>query len=131
MEQSGLMEGVRVAYYEYDFSRDGGAVGAISVEGDVIPSGAIIVDSIAHVKTAVTSAGSATMQIKALTTDDILASTAKSSLTLNALVACVPVGTAATAIRVTSNITSLTFTVGTAALTAGKICVALQYIMTA
>jgi len=128
MQSVGLEINRKIAVFEFDFAKHGGAVGAIVVSGTPIPSGAIIKEGIIHVKTAVTSDGSATLQIKALTTDDILASTAKASLTLNALVATVPVGTAATSIRATSNITSLTFTVGTAALTAGKVCVALEYL---
>jgi hypothetical protein len=131
MQASGLMSHKNVAYYEFNFAKHGGAVGAISVPGDVIPAGAIIKEGLIHVKTAVTSDGSATLQIKALSTDDILASTAKSSLTLNALLATVPVGTAASSIRVTSDITELVFTVGTADLTAGKVVVALEYIVTA
>jgi hypothetical protein len=131
MENSGLVENKRVAYFEYDFDRDGGGVGDIEVGGDVIPSGAIIHDGIIHVKAAVTSGGSATVAIKALTSEDIKAATGKSTYSLNAILPTVPVGDAATAIRVTSNITELTFTVADAALTAGKICVALEYYMTA
>lgn len=118
----------KIAFYEFDFAEHGGAVGNITVYGTPIPAGAIIKEGIIHVKAAVTSDGSATLQIKALSTDDLLASTAKASLTLNALLATVPVGTAATSIRATSNITSLVFTVGTSALTAGKVLVALEYI---
>lgn len=129
--ESGLISAKHVSYFEYDFSRHGGAVGGITVYGDPIPSGAIIKEGIIHVKAAVTSDGSATVAIAALSANDILAATAKASLTLNALVATVPVGTAASSIRVTSNITSLTFTVAVAALTAGKICVALEYVITA
>lgn len=127
-QDNALISSKRVAVYEYDFAQHGGAVGAITVYGDVIPAGAIIKEGIVHVKTAVTSSGSATLQIKALTTDDILASTAKASLTLNALIATVPVGTAASSIRVTSAITALTFTVGTEALLTGKVRVYLEYV---
>jgi len=128
MQNIGLETGKKIAFFEYDFAVHGGAAGDIEVEGTPIPSGAIIKEGIIHVKNAVTSGGSATLQIKALSTDDILASTAKASLTLNALIATVPVGTAASSIRATSNITALTFTVGTAALTAGKVMVALEYV---
>lgn len=131
MQASGLFSHKNVAYFEYDFAKHGGAVGEITVPGDVIPEGAIIKEGLVHVKAAVTSGGSATLQIKALTTDDILASTAEAGLTLNALLATVPVGLAASSIRVTSDIIALVFTVGTAALTAGKIVVALEYIVTA
>jgi hypothetical protein len=131
MQSTGLENAKKVAYFEYDFAKHGGAVGEITVKGNPIPAGAIIKEGLIHVKTAVTSSLAATVQIKALSADDILASTAKATLALNALVATVPVGTAASAIRVTSAITGLVFTVGTGDLTAGKIVVALEYIVTA
>jgi len=118
----------RIAYFQYDFDVDGGDAGAITVLGSNIPSGAIITSGMIHVNTAVTSDGSATVAIQAASSEDILAATAKASLTLNALLDLVPVGTAATAIRLTSQINSLTFTVGTAALTAGKITACLEYL---
>ena len=52
-------------------------------------------------------------------------------MSLNALIDCVPDGAATNMIRCTANVTALTFTVGTADLTAGKVCVALEYVMTA
>jgi hypothetical protein len=131
MQNTGLEPAKQTAYFEYDFNADGGAVGAIAVSGNPIPSGSIITSGVVHVKTAVTSDGSATVAIQALSSEDILAATAKASLTLNALLDVVPDGAAANMIRTTSNVTSLTFTVGTAALTAGKICVALEYYVTA
>jgi len=131
MQNTSLSPVKCVSYCEYDFSVDGGAVSAITVECNPIPAGAIITSGVIHVKTAVTSAGSATVAIQALSSEDILAATGKASLTLNALLDVVPVGTAATMIRATSNITTLTFTIGTAALTAGRICVALDYFVTA
>ena len=131
MKTSGLENAKKVAYFEYDFSIHGGAAEAITVYGDVIPIGAIITSGMIHVKTAVTSAGSATVAIQALSSEDVLAATGKASLTLNALIDTVPVGTAATAIRCTSTVQSLTFTPAVAALTAGKICVALEYVVTA
>jgi len=131
MKTSGLENAKKVAYFEYDFSIHGGTAGDITVYGDPIVSGAIITSGMIHVRTACTSAGSATVAIKALTSEDILAATAKASLTANALIDTVPVGTAATSIRCTSTIQALTFTVATAALTAGKIVVALEYVVTA
>ena len=127
MKTSGLVESVRVAMWEYDFAKHGGAVGDISVPGDVIMNGAIIIDGLIHVKTAFVGA-TATIAVKALSANDIKAATAVASFSLNALLPIVPVGSAATAIRVTSNITALTFTVAVAPLTAGKAVVAIQYL---
>jgi hypothetical protein len=127
MRTSPLESNCRQASFQYDFTRHGGAVGAITVPGDNIPADAIILDGIIRVNTAVTSSGLATVAIMAQGAADILAATAKASLTLNALLNTVPVGTAATAIRLTAAITGLTFTVGTEALTAGKITVSLRW----
>ena len=128
MQESSLVGHHREANFLYDFAKHGGEVGDILVGPKVLPPQAIITSGIIRVVTAVTSAGSATIQIKAVGTDDILASTAKTSLTLDALLDVVPVGTAATSILTTAY-TQLTFTVGTAALTAGKIHVGLRYFM--
>ncbi len=129
MQSCGLDNEKEVSYFQYDFSRNGGAVGDILVNGNPIPEGAIIDRGKIHVKTAVTSGGSATVAIKAQGTGDILAATAISSLTLNALLDPVTDGTAAKSIRTTSTIKALTFTVGTAALTAGVVLVAIEYYM--
>lgn len=127
MQRRGLEPVKRVAYFEYDFARDGGAVGDIAMRGDAIPADAIIVDGKVHVNTAVTSGGSATVALKLLTAADIMAATAKASLAQNAILDVVPVRTAATAIRNTTEGVKLTATVAVAALTAGKITVALEY----
>jgi hypothetical protein len=127
---NGLENKKQVAYFEYDYSKHGGAQGDISVAGNGIPKGAIITSGVIHTKTAVLSGGAATVAIKALSAADILAATAKASLSLNALLDVVPDGAATNMIRVTSNITALTFTVADADLTAGKIAVALEYVVT-
>ena len=132
MQEHGLESSKSVAYFEFDFATHGGAVSAITVAGSrPIPSGAVITSGVIHVKTAATSGGSATVAIHALSSEDILAATAVASLSLNALLDVVPDGAIANMIRATSNITALTFTVATAALTAGKIVVALEYFVTA
>lgn len=130
MDNAGLESSLNAAYYEYEYSKHGGAVGDITVYGDGIPSDAVIVGGLIRVTQAVTSAGAATVAVKAATAADILAATAKGSLTLNALLDTVPDMTAANAVRLTSAVNSLTFTVAVDALTAGKIVVALYYIVT-
>lgn len=128
MKRRGLEPSKRVAYFEYDFARDGGAVGTIAMRGDGLPDDAVITSGMIHVVTAVTSGGSATVALHLLSAGDILAATAKASLTLNALIDTVPVGTAATSIRTTSAGLVPTVTIATAALTAGKIVLALEYL---
>ena len=131
MKATGLENSKSVAYFEYDFSKHGGAVGDIAVTGDVIPKGAIITGGMAHVKVACASGGSATVAAKAINTADVMAAQALANLTLNARRDVVPNNTAANSILLTSNLTALTFTIGTAALTAGKIVIALDWIETA
>lgn len=127
MIRRGLEPTKQVAYFEYDFSRDGGAVGDIALRGDAIPEGAIITDGKVHVNTALTSGGAATIALKFLTAADTLAATAVASWSLNAILDVVPVRTAATAIRNTTAGQKLSATVAVAALTAGKFTVALEY----
>lgn len=127
MDRRGLEAAKRVAYYEYDFAIDGGAVGDITLRGPGLPAGAIVTDGKIHVHNAITSGGAATAAMKIESADDVLAATAKATLALNALLDVVPVRTAATAIRVTSNGKKVVMTVGTAALTAGKLVLALEY----
>src|SRR5687767_4493700 len=54
---------VKLATAYYSFATDGGAIGAITLRGDSIPSGAILTDVILNVSTAVTSGGAATVAI--------------------------------------------------------------------
>jgi len=125
------MSSKNVAYFDYNFAKHGGAISAITVQGDAIPVGALIVGGAVHVRTACTSGGSATVAIGAVSATDLLAATAVASLSLNALLATVVVAqTANTWIRVATAITGLTFTVAVAALTAGRIIVALDYYIT-
>lgn len=129
MEQSALENYVKVAQYEYDFAKHGGAVGAITVGPKLLPAGAKIFQGFVDVTTAVTSAGAATIQLMVTGADDIMASTGKASFAANALLDIVPVGTAATMVIVAAA-ANLTVTVGTAALTAGKFTVNLLYVVT-
>ena len=121
---------VGMALFQYDFAVDGGAQGTIVIGTDRIPSGAIILDGIIHVKTAVTSGGAATVALHVMSSEDILAATAKASLSLNALLDTVPVGTAATAVRCTAS-KGLSVVIADADLTAGVIVCGLRYIDTA
>lgn len=116
----------------YDFAAKGGAVGAISLVDEsgiscVIPKKAIIRDVLIDVLTAPTSGGSATLAFSSgQGAADLKTATAIASIT--GLVAGVPVGSAATAIKMTADHTP-TMTIATAALTAGKINVHIEYEM--
>ena len=120
---------VRVAVYEYDFAKDGGAVGDITLRGPDLPIGACVDFGLLDVLTAVTSDGSATIALKAVSSEEILAATGKASFTLNATLATVPVGTAATTIKCTARKKPV-MTIAAAALTAGKFRLAMRYMVT-
>ncbi|MBW4580715.1 MAG: hypothetical protein KME42_14210 [Tildeniella nuda ZEHNDER 1965/U140] len=102
---------------QYDFAVHGGAIGAIAIPL-LLPNKAVIFDGFMDVVTAPTSSGSATIAAGFNTTTDIKAATAIASYT--GIVAVVPVGTAAAALKLTAD-RQLTLTVAVAALTAGKI----------
>jgi hypothetical protein len=116
----------------YDFAVLGGAIGAVnlrSAQGAAlcqIPKNAIITNVIIDVITAGTTSASGTMALGAASTADLKAALAAASYT--GLVAGIPVGTAATAIKLAADAT-ITGTIATGALTAGKWNVDIQYIM--
>lgn len=126
MPASGSVESRKyTAYFEYDFAKDGGAVGDIPLRGPVLTAGAIIRSGVIKVSTGVTSGGAATAGIGAKVAEDILADGVVTGLTVG-LHDVVPVDSATTSVELTAN-GGLTMTVGTAALTAGKLVVCLDY----
>jgi len=120
MINGGLEHCLRGYDFLYDFAKHGGAVSTITVGPKLIPPETIIVQGMIRVVTACTSGGSATVALHLSSSEDIVAATAVASLTLDALLDPVPVGTAATSILCTSA-TQLSVVIATAALTAGKI----------
>lgn len=54
----------------YDFATDAGAIGAINLRGDKLPSGAVVVSSYVKVDTIVTSGGAATVSLGIQTATD-------------------------------------------------------------
>jgi len=116
------------AYWEYDFAKDGGAVGDIALRGGKIPAGAIVNNGTIDVEIGCTSGGSATLALALVSAADIKAATAVATFSLAAILATVPVGTAATSVRTTAY-SGLTLSIGVAALTAGKLNIALEYYM--
>lgn len=114
----------------YDFDDDGGAVSAITLRGDTIPSDAIVVDTFIEVETAVTSGGAATVSIGVEGAADLRAAD-----TLATAPALSTTGPKRSAVRngstdpvKTTAEQSVVATVATAALTAGKFSVVLAYV---
>jgi hypothetical protein len=106
---------------KYDFAVDGGAVGLITPKVNVtIPDNAIIIGGILNPTTALvgtsstiavgTSAGSSAASLKA--------ATAEATYSIDAILATIPIFTAASAVKMTAA-GQITITVAVAALTAG------------
>lgn len=112
----------------YDFAVDGGAVGDIALRGDVLPSGAVIVDSLIRVETVLTSGGAATVAIKTEGTADVNAADAISGAPWSTTGAKRGDLTSTTAPVTTTAVRTPTATVGTAALTAGKFTLVIWYL---
>lgn len=118
----------------YDFSKQGGAVGSFSLkdkDGKTVklPSNALVLNAFAVVRTAVISGGSATIALTLESAADMLAATAISSFSAAAKVQGIPdFGTLADSVLTTAERT-LTATVATAALTAGKFDVYVFYVL--
>lgn len=114
----------------YDFATDGGLVGDIALRGEALPLGAIVTDALLIVDTIPTSGGGATIAVKVEGAADIQAAAA---------IAGAPWSTTgakrASAVTATSTVVTTTasrqptITVGTAALTAGKLKVILKYVL--
>lgn len=119
---------VKAAVGLYDFGVDGGAVGDIPLRGDRIPSGAVIVDSLIHVDTVLTSGGAATVAIKTQGAADVNAADAISGAPWSSTGAKRGDLTATSAPVKTTAARTITATVGTAALTAGKFSVVVWYV---
>jgi len=121
---------VHSSLFEYDFAIDGGAVGTIAIPGIPIPPNCLIKSGSIWVKDAATSGtstGTIAFEIVAASAD-ILAATIVTSLTANALLDVVPDGTAANMIRTTDHVTAISGIIAVEALTAGKICVQLDWV---
>jgi hypothetical protein len=119
----------KYAYGKYDFSVNGGAVGAITLTGDTIPAGALVIDAFLIVDTIVTSGGAATVSLGVEGAADLrAAATLATAPALNAAAALkFTAFTGASNPIVTTQARSIVATVATAALTAGVFRVVVEY----
>lgn len=115
---------VKVARFFYEFAVDGGAVGAITLRGETVPAGALVLATHVDVTTVTTSGGAATVSLDLEAAADIRAAATLS--TAPALSTATP-KESLSAIRTTAA-RSVIATVGTAALTAGKFSVLVTYV---
>ncbi len=93
-----------------------------------LPKGAIVTRTYWNAVAAVTSGASATVAFDLLTAGDLLAATAKATLSLAAIGEGIQDGTVTHMLQCTAD-TIPTATVGTAALTAGKINLFIEYVI--
>lgn len=123
----------------YDFTVQGGAVSTIPLLDDqgnpaILPQNAYVTNVVAVASVAPLSSGSATVSLGSNLSGsvvDLQAATAKATLALNAAVAGVPVGTAATWVGPITGQSGLQVQVAiaVAALTAGKINYFIEYVI--
>lgn len=131
--QSAVLSGLglrRVAHVIYNFAVDGGAIGLITpAKNATLPDNAIIFGGLINPTTAPTSLGSATIAIGTAagsSTTSLKAATAVATYSLDAVLATVPVWTAATAFKLTAA-GAITLTVAVADLTAGVLDIFVEY----
>ena len=120
--------GRKIAVASYDFAVDGGAVGAITLRGDSLPAGAVILDAYLKVTTAPTSGGAATISLGAETAAGLQAATAFDGAPFSTTGTKRITFTATTAPVTTTVVRAITATVAVAALTAGAFTVVVEYI---
>lgn len=125
---SGYGGGRKSAVALYDFATDGGSVGDITLRGDTIPSGAMLLDAYVKVRTVLTSGGAATVAIKVEGAADVNAADAISGAPWSTAGNKRVDFTATTAPVTTTADRSIKATVGTAALTAGAFTVVVEYV---
>lgn len=130
MSDHGLSSKKGVAYSEYDFAKDGGVVGDIVLRGTVLPAGAVITSGWLEVATAVTGGATSTLALKVVAAADLMAAMAPGNFEADKLIPLGQIGPIGKAIGPLAAYKTPTLTVGTAALTAGKFTLALEYIIT-
>jgi len=107
----------------YDFAVDTGAIGTYVL--CKLPDNTIITNVLLDVITAFTSiGGTGTIALMANTANDLLS--AIDADTLSAIHAGIPVGTAATSVKLTAD-RDITLSIATAAMTAGKVAIHIEY----
>jgi hypothetical protein len=121
--------GVKRAFrFDYDFAKDGGAIGTIQLRGtEKLPSTFVIVTAIADVAVLVAGGGGATIAVQAEAANDIRAAAtiATGGFDSTGRKALIPVGTAATTVKTTVPRNPV-LVVAVAALTAGRFSVFIE-----
>jgi len=119
MIESGLESPNGPWSFVYDFSKHGGAISTITVGPKLIPAETVITGCNIRVITAPVGTN-ATIALHLLSSEDLLAATAITSFTLDALLVGVPVPQTAATWLLCTAATQLSVVIATTALTAGK-----------
>lgn len=111
----------------YDFATDAGAVGAINLRGDKIPSGAVVTSSYLKVDTIVASGGAATVSLGVESAVDVRAAVVVATApAINATGVRQGLVTNAAPVLTTAD-RHIVATIAVAALTAGRFSVIVEY----
>jgi hypothetical protein len=121
---------ILTARYRYSFATNGGAVGSITLSGDTLPAGALILGGYLSVGTALTSGGAATVALTLESAGDLQAAAAISGApwSTTGRKSVTPAFTGAASLLTTAA-RSVVAVVATAALTAGVFDVYLFYVV--
>lgn len=116
----------QVLKYEYDFTKDGGAIGEVALKGQPLPKNFRITGGLVETIVAPVSAGLTTISVGTVTgtVANLLAATAKASFTAGSAITTIPLSIA-TSVKVTNESQPI-INILVAALTAGKIKVFLE-----
>lgn len=126
---SGYVGRTKWARAYYDFATDGGAIGAITLRGDKLPSGAVVLSTLVKVDTAVTTAASGTVALGINSTTDVRTAVVPGSgVDISATGVKLGAHTRAAAPLVLSADKDVVATVATGAITAGRFSVLVEYI---
>ena len=110
----------RLAIFDYDFAVDGGAISTIAT-GVNLPAKAIIEKCWFRVETQLVDAGSGTLAVQCEDANNILTAADRTGVAAGAFLASNAVGTAATMVDDIAATCDISWVIGGAALTAGKI----------
>lgn len=110
----------RLAIFDYDFAVDGGAISTIAT-GVTLPLKSIIEQCWFRVETQLVDAGSGTLAVQCEDANNIFSAADFTGNAAGAIVAGAPLGTIATMVDDIAAACDISFVIGGAALTAGKL----------
>ena len=110
----------RLAIFDYDFAVDGGAVSTIAT-GVTLPIKSVIEQCWFRVETQLVDAGAGTIAVQCEDANNILSAADQSGVAAGAIFAGAPLGTVATMVDDIAAACDISFVIGGAAISAGKL----------